>query len=171
MLQDANEQQGGMKMIHLKSLELVKEKIKDEDQYPFNLPLVRSLERLSFDSPVTILVGENGSGKSTLLEALAFAVALPAVGAEEVDRDETLNDVKRLGECFRLSWRLRTHRGFFLRAEDFFNFVKRISQMRREMQVRLKELEEEYRGRSAYALSLARMPYVQSLYELEEKYG
>ena len=42
-----------------------------EEYYPFNLPIFRQTERIIFDAPVTIFVGENGTGKSTLLEALA----------------------------------------------------------------------------------------------------
>ena len=39
---------------------------------PFNLPWLQDPDfELTFQSPVTILVGENGSGKSTLVEALA----------------------------------------------------------------------------------------------------
>lgn len=45
----------------------------DASVYPFNLPVVRTLDRLAFHPNVTFLVGENGSGKSTLIEALAVA--------------------------------------------------------------------------------------------------
>jgi len=43
------------------------------DYYPFNLPLFHETEQITFDSSVTLFVGENGTGKSTLLEALAAA--------------------------------------------------------------------------------------------------
>ena len=52
----------------------------DAEAYPFNLPAVRSLDRLAFHPSVTFLVGENGSGKSTLIEALAVAWGFNAEG-------------------------------------------------------------------------------------------
>ena len=52
----------------------------DASVYPFNLPVVRTLDRLAFHPNVTFLVGENGSGKSTLIEALAVAWGFNAEG-------------------------------------------------------------------------------------------
>ncbi|MBB3871162.1 AAA family ATPase [Brevundimonas mediterranea] len=45
----------------------------DASAYPFNLPVIRTLDRLAFHPNVTFLIGENGSGKSPLIEALAVA--------------------------------------------------------------------------------------------------
>ncbi|MDI6743369.1 MAG: AAA family ATPase [Smithella sp.] len=59
--------------MHLKEVIFHSRKYPTSDSYPFNLPLFRKTERLVFDAPVTLLVGENGTGKSTLLEALAAA--------------------------------------------------------------------------------------------------
>jgi predicted ATPase len=75
---------------------------------------------LGLDSPITFLVGENGSGKSTLLEAIAIGAGLPTVGSEDVRRDPTLEAQRRLAARLKLVWSNRHHRGFFLRAEDFF---------------------------------------------------
>ena len=65
----------------------------------------------------------------------------------------------------------RTHRGFFLRAEDFFGFSKQIARLRAEMLARIAELEEEYRERSAYAKGLAQGPLRASIADLEQRYG
>ena len=59
--------------LHVTSLTLLRDQYPTAEHYPFTLPLLRETERLEFDSPVTIFVGENGSGKSTLLTALAQA--------------------------------------------------------------------------------------------------
>ena len=100
-----------------------------ESAFPFSVPAIATLERLELSTPVTLFVGENGTGKSTLLESIAIAAQLPAVGAASLSSDPTLAAQKNLASQLRLSWTARDHRGFFLRAEDFFGFTKRISAM------------------------------------------
>jgi len=126
---------------------------------------------LRTDAPVTFFVGENGSGKSTLLEAIAMAARLPAVGSADLARDESLGEQRYLAYALKLTWSRHTARGFFLRAEDFFGFTKRISAMRSELQAQLAEIEREYADRSDHARALATLPARRSLAELEEMYG
>jgi predicted ATPase len=134
------------------------------EAYPFTVPSVRAVadlpDGLALDRAVTCFVGENGSGKSTLLEGIAAAAGLSAVGADEVDRDATLAPARALGRRLSLAWGLRSRLGFFLRAEDFFGFAKRVARMRAEHEQRLAELAEDYRAqdRSAWALGLASGP-------------
>ena len=142
-----------------------------ESAYPFGVPVVRALERLALRGAVTFFVGENGSGKSTLLEAIAAAAALPTVGSEALDRDPTLGPARALGARLRLEWHHRTHRGFFLRAEDFFGFARYVARLRAESERRLSELDEEYRDRSTYARTLAQGPERSSIAALESRYG
>lgn len=132
---------------------------------------MRALSELSFDAPVTFLVGENGSGKSTILEGIASAAGLPTVGSLGVGDDETLASQRALGKALRLVWRRRTRRGFFLRAEDFFGFAKSLAKLRAELIARLGELEIEYQDRSAYAKGLAQGPIRASLADMEQRYG
>ena len=139
--------------------------------FPFDVPAIASLPELVLDRPVTIFVGENGSGKSTLLEALAIAAKATTAGSADAADDETLAGVRALAADLRLSWASRKHRGFFLRAEDFFGFAKRISILRAEMLQRLEDLEVEYADRSAWAKGLAMGPARSSLAELERRYG
>jgi predicted ATPase len=139
--------------------------------FPFDVPVIRALKELDLDAPLTYFVGENGSGKSTLLEALAIAARLPTVGSESAERDPTLEPQRALARKLKLSWTKRTHRGFFLRAEDFFGYARSLSKMRSEFEGRLQEIEVEYRDRSAYAKSLAMMPARSSLAEMENRYG
>jgi predicted ATPase len=143
----------------------------DDGAFPFSVPVIRALETLPLAGAVTFFVGENGSGKSTLLEAIAAAAGLPAVGSSDLDADVTLGAQRRLSSALRLVWSRRTPRGFFLRAEDFFGFAKRLSQMRSEFQRRMAELEVEYADRSAYAKGLAMGPMRRSLAEMEARYG
>ena len=93
------------------------------DGFPFDVPVVRTLDEIALTSPVTILVGENGSGKSTLLEAIGSSASLPTIGAISIDRDETLAAAHDLARHLVLTWNKRSHRGFYLRSEDFFGFA------------------------------------------------
>src|SRR5438067_2119989 len=106
-------------MAHLRSVAL-RRGPDDASRFPFSVPIVRALGTLELDQAVTFLVGENGSGKSTLLEGIAAAAALPTVGSDSVDRDETLAAQRAFAKELKLTWNARTRRGFFLRAEDFF---------------------------------------------------
>ncbi len=141
------------------------------DVFPFNIPALQGLAALAVATPVTLLVGENGSGKSTVLEALAAATGLPAVGSRSADQDPTLAPQRRLARAMRLSWKKRTHRGFFLRAEDFFGFTRRMARLRREFQEELVEVDERFRDHSKLARMLARAPAAGSIAAIERKYG
>jgi predicted ATPase len=55
-------------------------KIADDAMYPYDIPAVRDVESITFNSPVTFFVGENGSGKSTILEAIAVTAGFNAEG-------------------------------------------------------------------------------------------
>ena len=157
--------------MHLRSIQKTARAPEQRERFPFNVPIVRALNELSLDAPVTFFVGENGSGKSTILEGIAAAAGLPTVGAASVGDDETLNAQRELASTLRLTWRRRTRRGFFLRAEDFFGFTKTLARMRAEFLVRLAEIEVEYQDRSAYAKGLAMGPVRRSLAEMEARYG
>ena len=154
-------------MAHLRSVRLGK----SGNGFPFTVPAIRSLGELSFDTPVTFFVGENGTGKSTLLEGIALAAGLPTVGSADASRDATLASQRALSKALKLTWNVKARRGFFLRAEDFFGFTKRLAQDRAELKTRLAELDEEYKDRSAYAKGLASGPAAASLHAMEERYG
>ena len=158
-----------MSSVHVSELRLrVPESL---GSFPFSVPAIRTLTTLSLEAPVTYFVGENGSGKSTLLEAIAIAARLPSVGSTQPDHDSTLDSQRVLAKALTLSWKKRTHRGFFLRAEDFFGFAKALAEQRVELLKRLDELDDEYKDRSAYARSLAQGPVRTSLGQMESRYG
>ena len=139
--------------------------------FPFDVPVVRSLETLELSPGITFFVGENGSGKSTLLEAIALAAELPTVGSDETRDDATLTAQRALARHLTLSWTSRSKRGFFLRAEDFFGYAKRLSRIKAEMRERIAEIERDYEGRSDYARGLAMGPAYASLEALDGQYG
>ncbi|MFM9108017.1 MAG: AAA family ATPase [Chloroflexota bacterium] len=118
------------------------------DGYPFGVPAVRALASrpLELGTPVTFLVGENGSGKSTLLEAIACAAGSIAVGAQSLDRDPTLAAARDLAGELRLAWSARRRRGCFLRADDFFGYVRSIEQLNWENQAAVAAVHAGHRG-------------------------
>lgn len=136
--------------------------------FPFNTPLVKHFQKIQFHSAVTFLVGENGSGKSTLLEAIAIGVDAVAVGGEDLDRDQTLGHMKTLAKQLNFVWQKRTHRGFFLRAEDFFNFARRMHDKVKELTAIAEEFENELTG---YGLTLAQGVVLGQRRALVNKYG
>ncbi len=158
-------------MIHLRALAPDGSGAFKRNAFPFNVPVIRELAELEFTSEVTFFVGENGSGKSALLEALACAVEATTAGSESVKTDKTLEPARSLARHFHLTWARRTHKGLFLRAEDFFGYVKHLSQVRAELESDLQALDEEYKGRSEKALHYARMPYQDELAALRQRYG
>jgi predicted ATPase len=132
---------------------------------------MRSLGRLELTAPVTILVGENGTGKSTLMESVACAAGMITVGADPVGRDASLNHVRELSRYIRLVWTKRTHKGFYLRAEDFFGYARRMSAVRAGLEQDLRAAEEETRDRSLLAQEMAVMPYRTELGDMRRRYG
>ncbi len=154
-------------MIHLRSV-AIKPSAKLGAGFPFSLPLVQRCKEFKFRAPVTFFVGENGSGKSTLLEAIAAGVGTATVGGAETMRDETLAHAKRLAAQLQFVWHKRTHRGFFLRAEDFFNFARRINSMSRELEEMASEFEQYLTGDG---LQRAKGAVLGQRRELTRKYG
>src|SRR5881394_4337276 len=143
--------------VHLKS---ISRRGAEKGSFPFTVPAIRTLDQLSLQTPVTFFVGENGSGKSTLLEGIAAAARVPTIGSADLPRDESLAAQRRLGKALRLSWDNKATRGFFLRAEDFFGFTKRLARERADLLAQMQETREQYRAqdRSLYAEGLAQAP-------------
>ena len=155
-------------MQHLRSIQLP---AKPSTEFPFDLGFMQSWQDIEFQAPVTIFVGENGSGKSTLMEAVAVAAQLITVGSVDASKDQTLEHVERLAAALKLVWNKRTRRGFFLRAEDFFGWVKQQNQLRGELRADLAQVDEDYKGRSDYAKGLARSPIGGQLADMQRRYG
>ena len=107
--------------LYLTGLKIKWEKI-ERSSYLRKITAVKTLDELSFNTPVTFFVGENGSGKSTLLEAIAVAYGFNPEGGTlnysfcTYDSHSELHDALRLVRSFnKAKW------GYFLRAESFYN--------------------------------------------------
>jgi len=65
---------------YLRRIWLDPSRVPGREAYPFCLPFLHDDFELSFDRPITIIVGENGSGKSTLLEGIAVLAGYDDAG-------------------------------------------------------------------------------------------
>ena len=154
-------------MLHLRSIELT-DAARTLGAFPFNLPVIQTFQPLRFTAPVTFLVGENGSGKSTFLEAIAAGIGSPTVGGESVARDGTLVHARRLAEQMRFAWTKKNRRGFFLRAEDFFNFTKRLRAIGKELDDLAADYDQRFTG---YGRLMAKGSIEAQKSSLTERYG
>ena len=81
---------------YLQSVELKESAERNENDYPFCIPAIRSMAKIEFHPKVTFFVGENGSGKSTLLEALAVGSGFGEEGGTKNVRVATADTVSGL---------------------------------------------------------------------------
>src|SRR3954454_7164408 len=137
--------------------------------FPFDVPAVAETDALRLDAPVTFLVGENGSGKSTLIEALARVLKFDMQGGatddNPLERHLDFNTLALLlkpvqGPC-------KPRRGFFLRAESFFNAAERIDSGGGASVYGGRALHEQSHGESFLALAANRFG-ADGLYVLDE---
>src|SRR6202165_1269698 len=112
---------------YLRRIWLEPSRIADRAAYPFCLPFLHDDFELSFDRPITIIVGENGTGKSTLLEGIAVLAGYDEAGGGKghrpVDHSGALEAMgSELSTALRAGWlpeitrltisRIRTARAF-----------------------------------------------------------
>ncbi len=83
---------------------------------------MRDVEKIEFQSPVSLFVGENGTGKSTLLEAIAVAHGFNPEGGTKNYVFSTYDSHSELCDAIRIAKGYRKEKwGYFLRAESFYN--------------------------------------------------
>jgi predicted ATPase len=150
---------------YLREVSLKREQIANRDVYPFSIPAVRRLKKLSFHRDVTFIVGENGCGKSTLLEAIATAWSFNPEGGTINFQFSTRASHSDLYKHLGLVRSVRRPKdGFFLRAESFFNLASSIEEMDAEPSTAPlvidsyggRSLHEQSHGESFLALLLHR---------------
>lgn len=118
----------------LKRLTLIPERMGERGTYPLNLPWCDPARfEMTFETPVTIIVGENGSGKSTLIEAVAALAGYDEAGGGKgyrpVDHSQALDKSgAALGEAMRAAWLPKVTDGWFFRAESFFSVARYLDQ-------------------------------------------
>lgn len=138
----------------------------DPHHFPFTIPAFHQGISLEFDQPVTFLVGENGSGKSTLLEALAFHCGFNVEGGSRNHSYANRREEPPLAKWIRLSWFPKATRGFFLRAESFFNFASYIDEIGGFDAYGGKSLHDQSHGESF--LAVFESQFANGIYLLDE---
>lgn len=96
------------------------------------LPVVKHLtdKKIEFHKQVTFFVGENGSGKSTLIEALAVSQGFNPEGGSRNFNFHTADTHSELYSYLRVArGAIRQKRGYFLRAESFYNVATNIDEL------------------------------------------
>lgn len=138
---------------YVSAFRLERASVSSFDRYPFNIPAVRSLDRLELHPAVTFFIGENGSGKSTLLEALAVRLDFNAEGGSKDHRFATHTSHSELHVHLRVErvFGRRATDGWFLRAESFYNLASEVE--RAEKDAAPGPPFRAYGGRSLHAQS------------------
>jgi predicted ATPase len=106
---------------------------------------------LSFDKPVTFLIGENGMGKSTLIEAVAIAAGFNPEGGTKNFSFNTNDSHSDLHSYLTITRKAYARDGFFLRAESFYNLASNIDELDKGWGSR--RLIDSYGGKSLHAQS------------------
>ena len=92
------------------------------NSYIRTIESLRDVEKIEFQSPVSLFVGENGTGKSTLLEAIAVAHGFNPEGGTKNYVFSTYDSHSELCDAIRIAKGYRKEKwGYFLRAESFYN--------------------------------------------------
>ncbi|SHM01328.1 Predicted ATPase [Bradyrhizobium lablabi] len=123
---------------YLRRIWLEPSRIADRAAYPFCLPFLQDDFELSFDRPITIIVGENGTGKSTLLEGIAVLAGYDEAGGGKgympVDHSNATEVMGgELSEALRAGWLPKITNGWFFRAESFFSIARYLDDAARDV--------------------------------------
>jgi len=110
--------------MHLKSVTIHPDRYPTKDRYPFDLRLFQETPGMSFDTPVTLFVGENGTGKSTLLEALARKAGIHIWHDGEKARFEVNPYEEQFHRCIEVRWADGRVPGSFFGSSVFQDFAR-----------------------------------------------
>jgi predicted ATPase len=142
-------------MMRLKRITILRDRVSNGTEYPFNVPALASLKILEITSRICFFVGENGTGKSTLLEAIASHYGFGLEGGNRNFSPNTtasVRSVQPLVKALQLSFTKRTGAGFYLRAESFFNVASYVDSVGGRDSYGGKSLHNQSHGESFLSL-------------------
>lgn len=90
------------------------------------------------------------------------------IGEESLERDRTLSSSKLLAENLKLSWKVRTHKGFFVRSEDVFGFTKYLAKTKTDLDEDTDHFSKKFSG---YGQMLAVGAVLGQKHSFENRYG
>lgn len=132
----------------IRAIEINRENL-PEDSYVRQIPSLKNLDGIEFDTPVTFFVGENGSGKSTLLEAIAVAYGFNAEGGTKNYNFSTYDSHSDLYQAIKVIRGVyRPTHGYFLRAESFYNVATKEEEYSRTTPQHAQHYHEKSHGES-----------------------
>lgn len=153
---------------YLSGCYVVPERLPRERAFPFDLPFVGPDFELTFEAPVTVLVGENGTGKSTVLESLACLAGLPAGGGARTELGQPgETSGASLAAAMRPRFRRRPRDGWFVRAETLFTFAETLDARARDEEF-LGDPYQCYGGKSLHTRSHGEAFLAVARHRLEE---
>lgn len=138
-------------MIHLKAITFQEK----DHHYPYDLPFFD--QKITFNKPITILVGDNGCGKSTFLELIQEELELYQIG-KPIEKHPHVSCIKETS--------LKKPKGFYFSSEDFTTYIKELENELKSSKEELEHIDKTYSHRSPLAKSLAKMPHARTIHEI-----
>ena len=140
----------------IRSVKLHKEK-QGLESYVAGLAILRDLDSLEVNKPVTFFIGENGTGKSTLLEAIAVGCGFNPEGGSRNFNFSSRETHSNLNEYITVVKGFRQPKdGFFLRAESFYNVATEVDKVGVANSYGGRSLHEQSHGESFMSLIRSR---------------
>lgn len=140
-------------MGHLKQIKFQKD---DLQGFPYELPFFDV--DIDFNHPITILTGDNGCGKTTLLELIQEQLGLFQIG-------QPLNPMHH--DNAKISFDLKKPKGFYFSSEDFTTYIYELEKEKVFAKQSMKQVEGEYKDKSAFARQQAKGPYAKTIAEID----
>ncbi len=155
-------------MIFLKQVNIHSKKFPVLNFYPFNLKIFQNTEKVLFNSPVTLFIGENGTGKSTLLKAIAYKCGIHIWQSEFNLRCEQNPYEEDLYKAISTQWENGPVPGSFFGSQIFSHFAKNLE----EWAMNDSGMLNYFGGKSLITQSHGQslMSYFQSRYNLKGLY-